>query len=140
MELEHKAYLAMQLLNFDMQLAGEKRMLQLNEMEEFRNNAYENARIYKEWTKRWHDKHIISRDFKKGQKVLLFNSHLRLFPGKLRSKWSGPFGVTQVLSHGAIEIHTPTKGTFKVNGKRLKPYMEGDFTKHNVSFLLDEAS
>ena len=51
-EMEHKAYWTMQLLNFDMQLAGEKRMLQLNEMEEFRNNAYENARIYKEWTKR----------------------------------------------------------------------------------------
>ena len=129
----------MQLLNFDMRLAGEKRMLQLNEMEEFRNNAYENARIYKEWTKRWHDKHIISRDFKKGQKVLLFNSRLRLFPGKLRSRWLGPFEVTQVLPHGAIEIHNPTKGTFKVNGQRLKPYVEGNFTKHNVFFLLDEA-
>ena len=65
-ELEYKAYWAMQLLNFDMQLVGEKRMLQLNEMKEFCNNAYENARIYKERTKRWHDKHIMLRDFKKG--------------------------------------------------------------------------
>ena len=79
LELEHKAYWAMQLLNFDMQLVGEKRMLQLNEMEEFCNNAYENARIYNERTKCWHDKHIMSRDFKKGQKVLLFNSRLRHF-------------------------------------------------------------
>jgi len=77
--------------------------------------------------------------FQKRQKVLLFNSHLRLFPGKLRSRWSGPFQVTQVLPHGAIEIHNLTKGTFKVNGQRLKPYMEGYFTKHNVSFRLDEA-
>ena len=75
-------------------MTGEKRTLQLNEMEEFRNNAYENARIYKERTKRWHDKHIMPRDFKKGHKVLLFNSRLRLFPGKLRSGWSGPFEVT----------------------------------------------
>jgi len=69
----------MQLLNFNMQVAGEKRMLQLNEMEEFPSNAYENARIYKEWTKRWHDKHIMLRDFKKEKKVLLFNSHLFYF-------------------------------------------------------------
>ena len=91
-------------------------------------------------SKCWHDKHIMLRDFKKGKKVLFFNSHLRLFPGKLRSRWSDPFEVTQVLPHGAIEIHSLTKGTFKVNGQRLKPYIEGDFTKHNVSFLLDEAS
>jgi len=91
-------------------------MLQLNKMEEFRNNAYEHARIYKERTKRWHDKHIMSRDFKKGQKALLFNSCLRPFLGKLRSKLSGPFEVTQVLTHGAIEIYSLTKGTFKVNG------------------------
>ena len=128
-ELEHKAYWTMQLLNFDMQLAREKRMLQLNEMEEFHNIAYENARIYKKRTKRWHDKHIMSRDFKKGQKVLLFNSHLRLFLGKLRSRWSGPFEVTKVLPHESIKIHSPTKGMFKVNGQRFKPYVEGDFTK-----------
>ena len=85
-ELEHKAYWAMQLLNFDMQVAGEERILQINEMEEFHNNVNENARIYKERTKRWHDKHIMSRDFKKWQKVLLFNSRLRLFSGKLRSR------------------------------------------------------
>jgi len=58
-KLEHKAYWAIQLLNFDMPVAGEKRMLQLNKMEEFRNNAYKNARIYKERTKQWHDKHIM---------------------------------------------------------------------------------
>ena len=66
-------------------------MLQLNEMKEVHNNAYENARIYKERTKQWHDKHIMSKDFKKGKKVLLFNSPLRLFPGKLHSRWSGSF-------------------------------------------------
>ena len=129
----------MQLVNFDMRVAEEKRMLQLNEMEEFRNNAYENARIYKERTKQWHGKHIMSRDFKKGQKVLLFNSRLRLLSGKLRSRWSSPFEITKVLPHGVVEIHNPTKGTFKVNDQRIKPYVEGDFTKYNISFLLDEA-
>jgi len=79
------------------------------------------------------------RRFQKKQKVLLFNSRLRLFSGKLSSRWSSPFEVTQILPHGAIEIHSPTKGTFKVNSQRLKPYMEAYFTKHNVSFRLDEA-
>ncbi|KAL5541121.1 hypothetical protein UlMin_043407 [Ulmus minor] len=63
----------------------EKRLLQMNEMEEFRNNAYENAKIYKEKTKKWHDRHIQKRDFEEGQQVLLFNSRLKLFLGKLRS-------------------------------------------------------
>ena len=75
-ELEHKACWAIKLLNFDMQMAGEKRLLQLNEMKEFCNNAYENTKIYKEKTKRWHDKNIMRRKFEKGQKVLLFNSRL----------------------------------------------------------------
>lgn len=61
-----------------MYAAGEKRMLQLNEMDEFRNEAYENAKIYKERTKAWHDKHIVLKEFHAGQKVLLFNSHLKL--------------------------------------------------------------
>ena len=102
-ELEHKSYWATKLLNFDLQAAGEKRLLQMNEMEEFRNNAYENAKIYKEKTKKWHDRHIQKRDFEEGQQVLLFNSRLKLFPGKLRSRWSGPFTVNKVLPSGAIE-------------------------------------
>ncbi|KAL5540106.1 hypothetical protein UlMin_044204 [Ulmus minor] len=99
-ELEHKSYWATKLLNFDLQAAGEKRLLQMNEMEEFRNNAYENAKIYKEKTKKWHDRHIQKRDFEEGQQVLLFNSGLKLFPGKLRSRWSGPFTVNKRFSGG----------------------------------------
>ncbi|KAL5573202.1 hypothetical protein UlMin_022799 [Ulmus minor] len=94
-ELEHKSYWATKLLNFDLQAAGEKRLLQMNEMEQFRNNAYENAKIYKEKTKKWHDRHIQKRDFEEGQQVLLFNSRLKLFPGKLRSRWSGPFTINK---------------------------------------------
>ena len=92
-------------------------MLQLNEMEEFYNNAYENAKIYKDKAKRWHDKHIQKRNFEVGQQVLLFNSRLKHFPGKLRSRWSGPFIVNKVLPVGAIEIHHPSKGTFTVSGQ-----------------------
>nr|XP_009763076.1 PREDICTED: uncharacterized protein LOC104215035 [Nicotiana sylvestris] len=79
-ELEHKDYWAIKKLNMDGDLAGEKRLLQLDELEEFRLHAYENAKLYKEKTKRWHDKHIQHREFKPGQEVLLFNSRLKLFP------------------------------------------------------------
>ncbi|CAN6540810.1 unnamed protein product [Malus baccata var. baccata] len=124
-ELEHRAYWAIKRLNFEYQAGGEKRKLQLNELEEWRNEAYENAKIYKERTKKFHDKSIIRKEFVPGQKVLLYNSRLRLFPGKLRSKWIGPFEVTQVMPHGAIEIKNLQTGElFKVNGQRLKHYLD----------------
>ncbi|GKV41179.1 hypothetical protein SLEP1_g48746 [Rubroshorea leprosula] len=84
-ELEHKAYWAIKYLNFDLKDAGEHRKLQLNELEELRLAAYENAKIYKKRTKAWHDLHVHKKEFHVGDKVLLFNSRLRLFPGKLKS-------------------------------------------------------
>ena len=113
-ELDHRAYWATRQLNMDSSLADEKRLLQLSELDEFRNEAYENARIYKEKTKAWHDKHITRKEFTVGQQVLLFNSRLKLFPGKLKSRWSGPFTVTKVFSHGWAEVTHPEKGTFTV--------------------------
>ena len=73
-ELEYKAYWAMKQLNVDLQVAGEKRILQLNEMDEFCNESYENAKIYKERTKAGHDKNIVRKEFVPGQQVSLFNS------------------------------------------------------------------
>ncbi|KAM1099980.1 hypothetical protein ACFX15_006272 [Malus domestica] len=122
-ELEHKAHLAIKTFNMDIDAAGLHRKLQLNELEEVRNEAYENSRIYKEKTKAFHDRMIRSKMFSIGQKVLLFNSRIRLFPGKLRSKWIGPFIVTNVFPHGAVQIQSlKTQQEFKVNGHRLKPY------------------
>ncbi|XP_024035501.1 uncharacterized protein LOC112096308 [Citrus clementina] len=116
-ELEHKAYWVMKILNFDMQVAGEKRLLQLNEMDEFRNAAYENAQIYKARTKHWHDKHILIREFQAS-----FN------PVGLV-----PFTITKVFPSGVVEVSHNTKGTFKVNGHRLKPYLDDAFDKHKIA-------
>ena len=99
----------------DSKLASKKRILQLSELEEFCNEAYENAKVYKEKTKVWHYKHIARKKFESGQWVLLFNSQLKLFPGKLKSKWSGPFIVTQFFQYRGVEIMHLEKGTFKVN-------------------------
>ncbi|CAA7045985.1 unnamed protein product [Microthlaspi erraticum] len=94
-EVEYKALWAVKMLNFDIKAAQERRVMNLFELEEIRMNAYENSRIYKMRTKAAHDKLIRLKDFKVGDSVLLFNSKLRLFPGKLRSKWSGPFKITK---------------------------------------------
>ncbi|XP_057543905.1 uncharacterized protein LOC130823303 [Amaranthus tricolor] len=102
------------------------RKLQLQEFEKIRNEAYENAEIYKAKTKAWHDKMISRKTFEVGQKVLLFQSRLRLFPGKLRFRWIGQFIVVKVFPHGAVEIQSEeTSKIFKVNWQRLKPYYEG---------------
>nr|XP_017248025.1 PREDICTED: uncharacterized protein LOC108219212 [Daucus carota subsp. sativus] len=102
-ELEHKAYWALKKLNFDMTAAGEKRMLQINELDEFRLQAYENNKLYKEKVKRWHDRKLMQKEFFIGQQVLLFNSRLRLFLGKLKSRWSGPFTVKKFTTPEAQE-------------------------------------
>ncbi|CAL9012377.1 unnamed protein product [Prunus brigantina] len=138
-ELEHRAYWAIKAFNFDMKAAGEKRRLQLNELEELRHEAYENAKLYKEKTKQYHDKKILRKTFEKGQKVLLFNSRLKLFPGKLRSRWIGPFVITNVFDHGAVEIQNIKDGsTFKVNGHRLKSYFDANFDANIESQPLKE--
>ena len=122
-EIEHRAYWAIKLVNFDLAAAGEKRKLQLNELDEWRRFAYDNMRIYKEKTKSYHDRHIrYPKEFREGDQVLLFNSRLKLFLGKLKSRWSASFTVKKVFPHGAVELEHPEHENCKVNGHRLKLY------------------
>jgi len=94
--------------------------LQISELEELRNEAYENVRITKNRVKVFHDKFIIRKTFVPGQKVLLYNSTLHLLPQKLKSRWTGPFVVRTVFSHGAVEIATPkTRMTLRSMGNVL---------------------
>ena len=132
-ELEHRAYWAIKKINFDWKEAGERRRLELNELDEIRNEAYENARIYKDKTKKLHDKLLVKKTIVAGQKVLLFNSRLRLFPGKLKSRWCGPYVVNKVYPSGMVELQDyMTERVFKVNGHRVKPYSD---TRENLSEL-----
>ncbi|GJX64166.1 reverse transcriptase domain-containing protein [Tanacetum coccineum] len=125
-ELEHKAYWALKHANFDIKTVGDHRKLQLNELNELRDQAYENSLIYKEKTKKLHDSKIKNRIFNVGDQVLLFNSRLKIFSEKLKSRWSGPFTITEVFPYGTAKLSHPDGSNFKVNCHRLKHYYGGD--------------
>ena len=93
-------------MDFDFQTVKEKKLLQMNELEELINEAYDSARIYKDKTKKWHDQRILRREFKIGESILLYNSRLRLFLGKLKSRWSGPYIVVAGTPFGAVTLKT----------------------------------
>ena len=123
-ELEHKAYWAIKKLNVSLYQAGKERLLQLQELQELKNESYQNSKIYKAKNKAFHDKHINRKSFHVHDKVWLYHSHLKLFPGKLRSRWDGPYEVLEAFDNGSVLILDPkTKNSFKVNGYRLKPYI-----------------
>ena len=103
-ELEHNAIWSMKKFKMDCNEAEEQRLNGLNELDEFLLKAYESSYLYKEKMKNYHDLKIERREFEIGDLVLLLNSRLRLFPGKLKSKWTGPFLITQVFPHGVVEL------------------------------------
>ena len=126
-ELEHRAYRAIKNLNLSLDEARKGQLLQLQELHEQRHDAYENAKIYNEKTKAFHDRHIRRRSFQVNDKVWLYNSRLKLFLGKLRSRWDGPYVVPELFEGRAVLISDiKTDRQFKVNGHRLKPYLTSE--------------
>nr|GEU53428.1 reverse transcriptase domain-containing protein [Tanacetum cinerariifolium] len=112
--------------NFDLKTVGDHLKLQLNELNELRDQAYENSLIYKERTKKLHDAKIKNQIFNVGDQVLLFNSRLKIFSGKLKSRWSGPFTIAEVYPYGTAKLVHADGSNFKVNCHRLKHYHGGD--------------
>nr|GEX20873.1 reverse transcriptase domain-containing protein [Tanacetum cinerariifolium] len=113
----------------DLPTAGDHRNVQINEPNELRDQAYENSLIYKEKSKRLHDSKIKNRVFNIGDRVLLFNSRLEIFFGKLKSRWSGPFTISYVYPYGTVGLSQPDGPNFKVNGHCVKHYFGEDVPK-----------
>ncbi|GJZ43515.1 reverse transcriptase domain-containing protein [Tanacetum coccineum] len=112
-ELEHRAYWALKHANFDLKTAGDHRKLQLNELQLNELNEL-------------HDSKIKNHIFNVGDQVLLFNSRLKIFSGKLKTRWSGPFTITEVFPYGTAKLSHSDGSNFKVNCHRLKHYFGGD--------------
>nr|GEZ18624.1 reverse transcriptase domain-containing protein [Tanacetum cinerariifolium] len=134
-ELKHKAYWALKHCNYELLTTADYQKVQLNELNELRDQAYENSLIYKEKTKRIHDSKIKDRVFNVGDRVLFFNSRLKIFLGKLKTRWSGPFTITQVFLYGTVELSQTHGPNFKVNGHGLKHYFGEDILKMALSDL-----
>ncbi|XP_042059458.1 uncharacterized protein LOC121803956 [Salvia splendens] len=124
--VEHRAYWAVKEMNMKPQACEEERKLQLQELEELRLESYDAAMWYKEKTKLWHDKNLRVKELQVGQKVLLFQSRLKLMPGKLKSKWIGPYTIVGLRPNGAVEIKesAPNSIPFLVNGHRVKVFKD----------------
>ena len=137
-EIEYKAWWAIRNLNMDMNKAGLKRMLEIDELEELKNDAYFNSKIEKDRQKKWHDQLITRKTFNQGDQVLLYDSKLHLFPGKLKSRWTSPFIIHQAYLNGSVDLLNPKdKRIFKVNRQRVKPYVVRHSAEEEEISLLD---
>ena len=120
----------------DLIRAGVKRFLDLNELEEIRNDAYLNSKIAKEISKKWHDQMITRKNFSEGDQVLLYDSKLYLFLGKLKSRWTGPFIVQRAYPNGSVDLlNTNDDRVIKVNGQRVKPYVVQQIIREEILLL-----
>ncbi|XP_076924247.1 uncharacterized protein LOC143586634 [Bidens hawaiensis] len=134
-ELENRASWVLQPANLDLSSTGENHFQQLHELEELRDHAYAHSYSYKQRIKELHDRKLKgNKQFKCGDRVLLYNNQLRLFSGKLNSRWSGPFTITEVFLYGTIEIEDEC-GKFKVNCYRLKHYIGETVAKQTAEVL-----
>ena len=126
----------------DLIRAGKRRCLDLNEMEELRNDAYINSKVAKQRMKKWHDQLISNKELRKGQRVLLYDSRLHIFPGKLKSRWIGPFIIHQVHLNGVVELlNSNGIDTFRVNGHHLKPFIKPfKLEKEEINLLKPQKS
>ncbi|GKA73574.1 hypothetical protein Tco_0779876 [Tanacetum coccineum] len=130
--MEHRAYWALRSCNPDLKVAGEKRFLQLHELDELRLQAYENSKLYKSRTKAYHDKKLrIRKEFKARDKVLLYKSKYKFKAPKLISKWYGPFVVKHGFPSGYVELYDKYGGSFIVNAM--------DIVMKNETVILDHS-
>ena len=94
------------------------------------------SRIYKDKTKKWHDQRVLRKEFKVRKLVILYYSRLRLLPGKLRSRWSGPYTVITTSPFGVVTLRIDSRNEFKVDGQRPKHYLGNVINEDNLKVEL----
>ncbi|XP_070045734.1 uncharacterized protein [Nicotiana tomentosiformis] len=134
-ELEHKAMWPLKKLNLDWNATANSQVVQLNELDELRYHEYASSSLYKERMKYLHDKYIRNKKFKVGDLVLLFNSRLKIFPRKMKFKWSGPFEIVDVTPFGALDLKNKNDEVFRVNGHWVKYYLGQAYDGHMVAVI-----
>ncbi|GKB85845.1 hypothetical protein Tco_0958117 [Tanacetum coccineum] len=102
--MDHRAYCALKNANPVLHIIGKSRFLKFNQVAELRNEAYEHSCAYKERRKKWHNTRIQDKEFMEGQEVLVFNSRLKLFPRKLKTRWYGPYTLSRVSPYETVEV------------------------------------
>nr|GEY91990.1 reverse transcriptase domain-containing protein [Tanacetum cinerariifolium] len=140
LKLEHKAFWALKHTNFDLKTAGNHRKLQLNELSKLCDQAYENSLIYKERAKKLHDVKIKNRIFNVRDQVLLFNSRLKIFSGKLKSHWSGPFIISEIYPYETAKLNHSDRGIDFESGE-IENFLNDDsipFGVEDYPFNMDE--
>ncbi|XP_070034624.1 uncharacterized protein [Nicotiana tomentosiformis] len=126
---------ALKKLHLYWDVAANFRVSHTNELDEFRYHAYESSSLCKEKMKYLHDKYIWNKDFKARDLVLLFNSRLRMFPEKLKSKCSGPLEIVGVTPFGALDLKNKNNETIRINGHWVKHYLVKVGESHVVVVL-----
>jgi hypothetical protein len=139
-ELEYKIYWVVKAFNLNLDDDSQHRKLQINELEELRNDANRNSKTHKKRIAMFYDKKILRKTIDVDKNILLYNSRLHLFSGKLRSRWSSLFIMKHVYSYGAFNIKN--NNVFIVNEHRLKAYFdnfpsENEFIGFNEFIKID---
>ena len=117
-EIEYKAWWEVKRLNLDVGRVSLNKLLDINKLEELRNDAYFNSKIAKDKLKRWHDQIIARKHFKQGDQVLLYDSMLHFFMGKIKSRWTCPFTIQEVYLNRSVDLFNPkTTGYSTLMGK-----------------------
>src|SRR4051812_28939733 len=122
-DLQQRCYWTCRIMNYDLQEAGEKDLLEFHELDDWRTDAHDKQRFYKERILYWQYIHMTKDIFHEGQRVLFYHTWMVIFPGEIQSEWAGPYTISQVYYHGAVELTDEYGKRFKVNRRRIRLYI-----------------
>ena len=127
-------------LGMNLDEAQKQRILQINELDELRQDALQRTMLIQNQRKTWHDKFIKKNQFNTGDWALLFDLRLKNFKGRLTTRWMGPYEVVTAFDNGSVKIKTidGSKISFVVNGHRLRLYHQPTSKEYFIQNVLQQ--